>query len=99
MEDRNHIFTCSNEETTKVYNKSIRELDTIMEGLKIAPEIQTAVIGILKRVRSGNKPTPYSVSSGSFRSGLTISGIIRVQAEIGWINFLCGRWSAKWKEA
>ena len=28
-----------------------------------------------------------------------ISGILCDQAEIGWINFLCGRWSVKRKEA
>ena len=44
-------------------------------------------------------PTARSVGYANFGSGITTRSIFEDQTEIGWTNFLCGRWGVKWKEA
>ena len=99
MEDRNHPSICPDNAGTKLYNKGVGELGTLKKNMETALEVQIAVLGIMKRVRSSNNPTPYYFGCDSFGSGLTITGILCDQENVGWINFLCGRWSMKWKGA
>ena len=53
----------------------------------------------MKRVRSSTNPTPYFFDCSSSNGCFTITSILCDQSDIGLINFLCGRWSVKWKDA
>ena len=44
-------------------------------------------------------PSAQSFGYANFGGGITIRSIIEDQVDIGWTNFLCGRWSVNWKEA
>ena len=48
MEDRNHLFTCPDAKTTKVFTKGLDEMKTIIEDLKTEPTLQAAILGDLK---------------------------------------------------
>ena len=69
-----------------------------MEDLDTPPIITRTIIRGLRYVHNGTTPAPYSFGDFAFGGAITFSGVIEDQADIGWINFLCGRWSAKWKE-
>ena len=57
------------------------------------------ITGIIRHVQNGTAPTAWSFGYANFGSGIITRGIFRNQTEIGWTNFLCGRWGVKWKEA
>ena len=99
-EDRNNMSTCPDLAAKKDYKKGLNKLQKKkMEHLDIATIITQAIIGGLRHVHNGTTPAPYSFGNFAFGRGITISGIIKDQVDIGWINFLCGRWSDKWKQA
>ena len=79
--------------------KGLNELQNKMEELETSPVIMRTIIGGLRHVHNRTTPAPQSFGDCTFRGGITISSIIRDQADIEWINFLCWRWSVKWKEA
>ena len=93
------MFTCQATSATNNREKNLKGLKQKLEVLETAPIITRAIIGGLREVHKGGNPSAYSCGTGSFDGGITISGIIRDQADIGWINFLCGRFSIQWKEA
>ena len=66
-----------------------------MEEKEIAPEIQLAIIGKMKGIRSGNHPHPFTFGRSQFGRGLSLQSILSDQSDIGWINFFSGRWSVK----
>ena len=93
------MFTCQAPSAIANREKNLTELKQELEGLETAPIITRAIIGGLREVHQGAIPSAYSCGTGSFDGGITISDIIRDQADIGWVNFLCGRFSVQWKEA
>ena len=93
------MFTCQGPSAIKNREKNLKELKKELEDLATAPILTRTIIGGLRHVHNGTTPSPYSYGNALFDGGITISCIIRDQADIGWINFLCGQWSVKWKEA
>ena len=93
------MFTCQATSATDNLEKNLKGLKQKLEVLETAPIITRAIIGGLREVHKGATPSVYSCGTGSFDGSITISGIIRDQADIGWINFLCRRFSVQWKEA
>jgi len=98
-EDRNHIFTCQGQAVVKNREKNLKELKKELEDLETAPMITKTIIGRLRNVHNDTTPSIYSFGNSDFGGGITIRSIIEDQADIGWTNFLCGRWGVKWKEA
>ena len=95
-------ITCSlvkHHQQSRIVKKNLTEFKQELEEWKTAPMITQAMIGGLRAVHKGATPSVYSCGMGSIDGGITISGIIKDQADIGWINFLCGRFSIQWKEA
>ena len=93
------MFTCQDPSAIKNWRKNLNKLQKEMEYLETAPIITRTIIGSLRHVHNGTNPSVYSFGDSAFGGGITIRGIIEDQADIGWTNFLCGRWSVKWKEA
>jgi len=77
----------------------LKELKKELEDLETAPMITKTIIGRLRNVHNDTTPSIYSFGNSDFGGGITIRSIIEDQADIGWTNFLCGRWGVKWKEA
>ena len=98
-EDRNHIFTCNAPTTMKNREKSLTGLMKVLEDLNTSPTLTKMIIRSLRHVHNGTIPSAPSFGYANFGGGITIRGIIEDQADIGWTNFLCGRWSVIWKEA
>ena len=94
-EDRNHMFTCQAPSAIANCEKNLKELKQELEELETAPIITRAIIGGLRAVHKGATPSVYSCGTGTFDGGITISGIICDQDDIGWVNFLCGRFSVQ----
>ena len=98
-EDRNRMFTCPDPVAKNNHKKGLNKLQKKMENLDTVPIITRTILRGLRHVHNGTTPVPYSCGDFAFGGGITISGLMQDQADIGWINFLCGRWSVKWKEA
>mmetsp|Transcript_26289 Transcript_26289/g.28290 ORF Transcript_26289/g.28290 Transcript_26289/m.28290 type:complete len:201 (+) Transcript_26289:414-1016(+) len=98
-EDRNHMFSCQGPSAINNWKRNLKELQKEMEDLETTLIITRTIIKGLKHVHNGSTPSAYSFSDFVFEGGITISGIIRDLADIGWINFLCRKWSVKWKGA
>ena len=98
-EDRNHMFTCKGSAAINNCEKNLKEFKKELEDLETAPIITRTIIGSLRHVHNDTTPSIYSFGDSVFGGGIKIRGIIEDQADIGWTNFLCGRWSVKWKEA
>ena len=71
----------------------------LLKDLDISPTLEKMIIGGLRHVHNATTPSVQSFGYGNFGNGITIRGIMEDQADIGWTNFLCGRWGVKWKEA
>ena len=56
------------------------------------------IIGSLRHVYNDTTPSVHFFGHMYFGGGISLRSIIVDQADIGWTNFLCGRWSLKWKE-
>ena len=70
-----------------------------MEDMNTAPALMPMITGIIRHVQKGTTPTVHSFGFEKFGDNLTTISIFRDQSEIGWTNFLCGRWGVKWKLA
>ena len=66
-----------------------------MEDLDTAPALQPIITGIIRHVQKGTAPTVHSFGFDKFGGNLTTISIFRDQSEIGWTNFLCGRWGVE----
>ena len=84
---------CENKE------KGLKVLTKLMDDLNSSPDLTTMIIGCITHVQNGTNLTARSMGYANFGSGITTRSIFEDQAEIGWTNILCGRWSVKWKEA
>ena len=62
-------------------------------GISWLHQIRRIIGGLLDDVQA------LSVSVTDSNKNMNSYFHISDQADIGWINFLCGRWSVKWKEA
>ena len=69
-----------------------------LDDLEIAPIITTTIIGSLRHFYNDTNPSVYSFDHVDFGGDISCRGFIEDQADISWTNFLCGRWSVKWKE-
>ena len=78
---------------------NVKELKKELEDHKTARTITRTTIGTLKHAYNGTTSSVYSFGNVNYGRGITIRGILKDQAKIVWTNFLCGRWSMKWKEA
>ena len=99
LEDQNHLFTCLNEGANKVFIKGVDEMEQLLEEKDTAPALQRAIIGSMKGVWDRNHLYPSTYWQAQFGRSFSLQSIVSDQVDIGWINFLSGRWSVKWKEA
>ena len=70
-----------------------------MEDLDTEPTLQKMILDAIRQVQKNCVPTRQYVPFTIFGDNLTSISIFRDQSEIGWTNFLCGRWGVTWKEA
>ena len=79
--------------------RHLKSLTKVMEDLKTDPIIQLMICGASQHVQKNSVPTIQYVPFTNFGGNLTTISIFNDQSEIGWINFLCGRWGVTWKQA
>ena len=93
------MITCKAPIAVKNKEKGLTGLTKVLGDLDTLPTLTKMIIGSLRQVRNGTTLSVQSFGYANFGGGITIRGIIEDQADIGWTNFLCGRWSVKWREA
>ena len=93
------MFTCQGSTAVKNRKKNLARFTKVLDGLEKVPTITKVIIGSLRHVHNDNTPSVYSFDNANFGGDISIKGFIEDQADIGWTNFLCGRWTVKWKEA
>ena len=99
QEDRNHMFAYQAPSAVRNKEKRLKGLTKLMDELDTAPALKPMITGIIRHVQTGTTPNARSFGYANFGSNLTTRGIFRDQAEIGWTNFLCGRWGVIWRKA
>jgi len=94
MEDRDYLYTCLDIEATKVFEKG-NELQRTLEerGNRRQSLASWVTLGV------ASTPILISLAAVTFEMDLLSPGILRDQADIGWLIFLSGCWSVKWREA
>ena len=98
-EDRNHIFTCKGSTAVSNREKQLPGFKKMLEELRTASILTTAIISSLRHVYNGTTPSVYSFGQPYFGGSISLRGIIEDQADMGWTNVLCDQWSLKWREA
>ena len=93
------MLACQAPSAVKNKKNGLKTLTKLMDNLDNIPDLTTMIIGCIRHVQNGTTPTARSVGYVNFGSGITTRSIFEDQMEIGWTNFLCGRWGEKWKEA
>ena len=93
------MFACQSPEAVINKKEGLQSLTKLMEELNTAPALKPMITGIIRHVQKGAAPTNRSFDFANFGGNLTRRNIFRGQAEIGWTNFLCGRWGVTWRQA
>ena len=70
----------------------------LMNTYDISSMIKKMILGTLRHVHNNTTPSVQEYGYLDFGGGITVQSIMEYQANIGWTNFLCGRWRVKWKE-
>jgi cell division protein FtsL len=83
-------LTCTDKRAVKKFEESLKSFNELLKTYKTEENLATAILFILKKHR---KRQTIPVMEGDLRLAS------RHQAEIGWNNFVLGRWSVKWGEA
>ena len=92
-EKSSHVLTCRNTEAVKLFKKKIKEdLGPVLQEHKTNSYLTAAILEILVSHRKGRiKYMDY----GKFDA--SIGDAFREQQQIGWHNFMMGRWSPRWQ--
>ena len=98
-EDRNDMFFCKGLIAVSKRKKKLSGFKKMLEELGPAPILTKVITGCLRHVYNGTTPSVNSFGQTYFGGSISPRGIMKDQADIGWSNFLCGRWSLKRKEA
>ena len=93
------MITCQAPKAVKNKETSLTGLTKVLEDLDTSPTLTKMIIRSLRHVQNSTDPATQSFGYANFGGGITTRSIFEDQADIGWTNFLCGRWGVKWKEA
>ena len=74
-------------------------LTKVLDDHDTSPALKKMILGGLKLVHNATTPSVQEYGYVDFGGGITIRNIIEDQTDIGWTNFLCGRWGVTCKEA
>ena len=91
------MFACQSPEAVINKEKGLQSLTKLMEELDTAPALQPMITVVIRHVQKGTAPTNRSFDFENFGGNLTTISVFRDQSEIGWTNFLCGRWGVTWR--
>ena len=93
------MFICKRPTAVTNREKKLTWFKKVLEDLETAPTITKTIISSLRHVYNSTTSSVHSFGHSYFGGGISLRGIIKNQTDISWTNFLCGRWSVKWKEA
>ena len=95
VEKSPHILVCANVKAKRFFLTKIKvKLKKELEMKQTLPTITITILDILTSLRNNNiiNISKYDVIS-------TVGQAVREQNQIGWNNFMIGRWSKKWETA
>ena len=93
VEKSSHVLRCDHPKSKAHFNSKIADITKCLSDSLTHPELQNSFIKILNDWRKGRTITP-----ASFATTFGIRNAVRDQDQIGWDNFLLGRWSTKWQK-
>ena len=92
IEKSSHVLLCSNQKTKSNFNLNLAKIRNCLSTNQTLPRLQRTIITILKKWRNGR-----TITKSEFTKDFGIRDAIEDQANIGWNNFVMGRWSKKWR--
>ena len=93
------MLTCKGPSAVENREKNLESMTKVLKDLDTSPALEKTIIGGLRHAHNGTTPSVREYGYVDFWGGITLRNIIEDLANIGWTNFLCGRWGVKWKEA
>jgi hypothetical protein len=92
VEDTGHLYSCPHESRVDAWDEAVEGLEAWMIAVETDPEIRYCIIETLRR----RSPTASFASQASPVSP-EILQVAQEQDAIGWVNFLEGRISKRWR--